>query len=136
MKLSPRAREIAEWSALAALGAAGFFNMFTPSTFDIKHELAEHDGRRTLRDLRSSYLQAAIPSGILAGIVSVVAGSPVPILATAATSGLMVGIYESAVDEGERLICLHRTPRIPHEIAPPGPDYVEAAPGSWRRVES
>ncbi len=105
--MKERTLRIAEWSALSALGAAGFFQCFSPNLHEIKTEITSGTDSSIadkLDQLRDSYVKAGLWSGVLGIVSSIIAESPIPFLATTATSGAMVATYETALPPNYQLL--------------------------------
>ena len=93
-------RDTLDQSVLSAVACAGFFNLFSPNFAEVRANQSDAD----LLHLRESYRPAVATSLFLGLGLSLLAHSPLPIVAAGATSMAMVGIYEHALPPDRRLL--------------------------------
>lgn len=101
--------ELIALTLLAAAETAHSFSSYLPSYFTIKSFALSGDKeevRRKVSDLRSGYVPASIFGMALGAVVSTLAKSPLPFLATIASAGVMIVLYEGALPADMRLYSL------------------------------
>ena len=121
--MNARALQIAEWSAIAGVGAAGFLNAFSPTPYEIRHEVTQQgDLAANLADLRQCYAKAGLLSAGLGIAASLIVESAWPLLVTAGVTTAMIASYESALPPDYRLLT-----RRPAAISAPGRSFADFA---------
>lgn len=101
--------ELVALTLLAAAETAHSFSSYLPSYFTIKSFALSGDQEevhRKVSDLRSGYVPASIFGIALGAVVSMRAKSPLPFLATIASAGVMIALYEGALPQDMRLCSL------------------------------
>ena len=101
--------ELIALTLLAAAETAHSFSSYLPSYFTIKSFALAGDGpdvQRKVTDLRSGYVPASIFGMALGAVVSMLAKSPLPFLATIASAGVMIALYEGALPSDMRLYAI------------------------------
>jgi hypothetical protein len=104
-----RTLNLAMLSIFTAAETAHAFSAFMPSHFTIKTFALEGDPAAVavkLENLRSGYLPATLFGLLLGGVVSVLARSPLPLLASLGASAVMVLNYELAIPQSEVAVAL------------------------------
>lgn len=109
---------------LAGVEAAGLFGSFCPNFADLDNSVRQNDPNLR-HDLNRSYVHASLLSLGLAGIVAILAESPLPLVAAGVASGVMVAGYESALPPAQRL-AFFRSPLLAD------PNVID---GSFRRLD-
>lgn len=110
-------RETLGWTIAGAVEPIGFFNSFSPSIADIQTQHSQ--SAAGIAGLRAGYLPALGLSLALGVGLSLLAKSPVPFLASAASSAYMVHSYEMALPQGTRLLDRWDVPLTPAPVQPP-----------------
>lgn len=100
-----------EWAAVSAAFAAGFFNCYTPTPYDIRQKVATGpDAAQKVADMRRGYW-TALPISVLAGgLIALATESPLPLLAALGTDAVMLASYEHHVPAEHRLLRPANTP--------------------------
>lgn len=99
---------IAEWSLATAAVSFGLSNAFVDNLPTIRANCRQPDAPQYLADLRSAYASAGLLSTLVGLGVTLVLGSPWPVLAAAGASGAMIYVYERQIPGHQRLLT---TPR-------------------------
>lgn len=101
--------ELIALTLLAAAETAHSFSSYLPSYFTIKSFALSGDNQEVCQkvsDLRSGYVPASIFGIALGAVVSMLAKSPLPFVATIASAGVMIMLYEGALPQDMRLYSL------------------------------
>lgn len=99
-------KDIIALSLLAGGEAAHAFSAHLPSHFTIKSFALDDkngDVAQKVADLRSGYLPASVFGIAMGALVSYLAKSPLPLMASVGTTALMIVNYESALPPEMRL---------------------------------
>jgi len=99
-------KDVIAYTLIAAIEPSGFANAFNPSMHEIKSQVVTADPAQmaaNIAGLRAGYGPALALSLALGLGLSFLAKSPVPLLATAASSAYMIHSYEMALPAGSRL---------------------------------
>lgn len=94
------------WSVISGIGAINIIGSFTPGPFEIRHNIAQGSDseiRDNVDELRASYLRGGVIALGLGTIAAFFSKSPLPLLASAGASALLVATYESALPPRYRL---------------------------------
>ena len=81
-------------ASFVAVEGAHAFSAFNPSIFTIR---TFKDDEKTKKSIREGYVLATVFAFVLAGIVSLIARSPLPVIFAVFTVAFMIAVYEYAL---------------------------------------